>query len=173
MLGKIPKVYDPPGLVLPLTLEGKMLYRDACQERKAWDAELPQELVKRWQKWEMKLPVKTEVHRALVPAKEPIQAITPHAFGDASAQGVTAAVYAVVIQTSGVNQGLVAAKACLAKQGLTISHLELVAGHMAVNLLTNFHDALSGYPVKSLNAWLDSTVELHWISSAGEYKQFV
>ena len=121
----------------------------------------------------MKLPVKTEVPRALVPAREPIQAIALHAFGDASAQGVAAADYAVVEQTSGVNQGLVAAKARLAKQGLTIPRLELVAGHMAVNLLTNVHDALTGYLVKSLNAWLDSTVALHWIRGASEYKQFV
>lgn len=90
-----------------------MLYRDACQQKKAWDAELPQELAKQWEKWEMKLPVKTEVSRALAPAREPIQAIALHAFGDASAQGVAAAVYAVVKQASGVNQGLVAAKACL------------------------------------------------------------
>ena len=139
----------------------------------AWDADLPQELLKRWQRWEMKLPVKTEVPRALVPAREPIQAIALHAFGDASAQGVAAADYAVVEQTSGVNQGLVAAKARLAKQGLTIPRLELVAGHMAVNLLTNVHDALTGYLVKSLNAWLDSTVALHWIRGDSEYKQFV
>ena len=52
--------------------------------------------MKRWQKWEMKLPVKTVIPRALVPAREPIQAIALHAFGDASAQGVAAAVYAVV-----------------------------------------------------------------------------
>ena len=71
-----------------------------------------------------------------------------------------------------MNQGLVAAKACLAKQGVTIPRLELVAGHMAVNLLTNVHDALTGYPVKSLNVWLDSTVALHWIRGASEYKQF-
>lgn len=173
VLGKVAKVYDPLGLVSPLILEGKMLYRDACQQKKAWDAELPQELVKRWQKWEMNLPVKTEVPRALVPARELIQAIALHAFGDASAQGVATAVYAVVEQASGVNQGLVTAKARLAKQGLTIPRLELVAGHMAVNLLTNVHDALTGYPVKSLNAWLDSTVALHWIRGAGEYKQFV
>ena len=68
VLGKIAKVYGPLGLVSPLTLEGKMLYRDACQKKMAWDAELPQELLKRRQKWEMKLPVKTEVPRALVPA---------------------------------------------------------------------------------------------------------
>ena len=80
VLGKIAKVYDPLGLVSPLTLEGKMLYRYACQQKKAWDAELPQELVKRWQKWEMKLPVKTEVLRALVPAREPIQAVALQAY---------------------------------------------------------------------------------------------
>ena len=78
----------------------------------------------------------------------------------------------MVEQTSGVNQGLVAAKARLAKQGLTIPRLELVAGHMAVNLLTNVHDALTGYPVKSLNAWLDSTVAPHWIRGTSKYKQF-
>ena len=72
-----------------------------------------------------------------------------------------------------MNQGLVAAKACLAKQGLTIPRLELVAGHMTVNLLTNVHNALTVCPVKSLNAWLDSTVALHWIRGASEYKQFV
>ena len=32
---------------------------------------------------------------------------------------------------------------------------------------------MTGYPVKSLNAWLDSTVALHWIRGASEYKQFV
>ena len=66
---------------------------------------------------------------------------------------------------------MVEAKARLAKMGLTIPCLELVAGHMAVNLLTNVHDALTGYPVRSLNAWLDSTVALHWIRGASEYKQ--
>lgn len=60
-----------------------------------------------------------------------------------------------------MKQGLVAAKARLAKQGVTIPRLELVAGHMTVNLLTNVHDALTGYLVKSLNAWPDSTVALH------------
>ena len=56
VLGKTARVYDPLDLVSPLTLEGKMLYRDACQKKMAWDAELPQEFLKRWQKWEMKLP---------------------------------------------------------------------------------------------------------------------
>ena len=121
----------------------------------------------------MNLPEKVEVPRSLVPAREPIQVIALHAFGDGSAQGVAAAVYAVVEQETGVKQGVVAAKARLPKQELSIPRLELVAGHMAVNLLSNVHDALTGFPVHSLNAWLDSTVALHWIKGPGDYKQFV
>ena len=84
ILGKVAKVYDPLGLAAPLTLVGKLIYRDACQQKKAWDAELPKELVKRWEKWEMILPKKVEAPRALVLAREPIEAIALHAFGDAS-----------------------------------------------------------------------------------------
>ena len=173
VLGKVAKVYNPLGLATLLTLVGKLIYRDACQQKKAWDAELSKELVKCWEKWEMSLPKEVEVPRALIFAREPIEAIALHAFGDTSGQGVAAAVFAVVQQESGVRQGLVAAKARLAKQGLTIPRLQLVSGHMAVNLLTNVHDALSGFPIVSQHAWLDSSVALHWIKGTGEYTQFV
>ena len=74
---------------------------------------------------------------------------------------MAASVYAVIKQSSAINQGLVTAKARLAKQGLTISRRELVSGHMAVNLLTDVRDALQGFPVTSLHCWLDSSVALH------------
>ena len=86
---------------------------------------------------------------------------------------VAAAVYAVVQQSSGQTQGLVAAKVRLAKQGLTIPRLELISGHMANNLIRNVRDALEGLPVTSLHCWLDSSVALHWIRGGGNYKQFV
>ena len=96
-----------------------------------------------------------------------------HAFGDASGKGVAAAVYTSVVQEKGVNQGLVASRARLAKKGLTIPRLELVSGHMAVNLLSNVSEALEGFPVSVKYCWLDSTVALHWIRHPREYKQFV
>ena len=86
---------------------------------------------------------------------------------------MAAAVYAVVVQESGVNQGLVAARARLAKSGLTIPRLELVSGHMAVNLLTNVTEALEGLTLTAKYCWIDGTVALYWIKSPGEYKQFV
>ena len=173
VLSKVAKVFDPLGLVTPLLLQGKLIYRDACLEKCAWDAELPKELVKRWDKWQNNLPQTVCVPRALVNKDEPVERIHLHGFGDASGKRVATAVSAVVEQKSGINQGLVAARARLAKQGLTIPRLELIAGHMTVNLLANVCDALTGFPVSSMTGWLDSSVALHWISGGGEYKQFV
>ena len=96
-----------------------------------------------------------------------------HAFGDASTRGVGAAVYAVVRQHSGTTQQLVAAKGRLAKQGLTIPRLELIAAHMATNLLVNVCNALDNLPTPRTYAWLDSMVNLHWMKGNGQYKQFV
>ena len=75
------------------------------------------------------------IQRRVAPYFEQLTAVTLHAFGDASKLGVSAAVYAVVEQESGTTQGLVCAKSRLAKQNLTIPRLELVAAHMATNLV--------------------------------------
>ena len=111
--------------------------------------------------------------RALVQDQEPISSISLHVFGDASGVGVAAAALTVVSQPSGVTQGIVAAKARLAKQGLTVQRLELVACHMTTNMATNVRETLEGYPVDQVYCWSDSRVALHWIRGEGEYKKFV
>lgn len=87
--------------------------------------------------------------------------------------GFAATVYAVVRQYSGTTQGLVAAKGRLAKQRLTISRLELFAGHMAVNLADNICRVLNGFPATSVHCWLHSSAALHLIRGNGKYRQFV
>ncbi len=173
VLTKVAKIYDPLGLASPLSLMGKMLYRDACKLKCGWDQSLPADLVKNWKRWEKQLPECITTVRSLAKYREPITNIALHAFGDASGNGVAAAAYAVVYQPSGQTQGLVTAKARLAKEGLTIPRQELIAGHMAANLVTNVKEALDGFPVANPFCWLDSTVALHWIRGEGNYRQFV
>ena len=163
ILAKIARIYDPLGVASPLTLCGKLFYRDACNLRVGWDEQLPPDLAKRWTKWESGLPGRITFTRALAQYQEQISKLSLHVFGDASGQGVAAAAYTVVSQPSGFTQGIVAAKARLAKQGLTIPRLELVASHMAANLATNVREALEGHPVDGVYCWSDSTVALHWI----------
>ncbi|KAL9976252.1 hypothetical protein ACROYT_G013529 [Oculina patagonica] len=143
VLSHLAKIYDPLGLASPVTLIGKQLYRDICDSKIPWDTQLPGPLLKRWKEWNATLTANFTVPRALSPYHQPILSLTLHAFGDASATGVSAAVYAVVHQDQGLTQQLICAKSRLAKKNLTIPRLELIAGHMAVNLITNVQAALS------------------------------
>ena len=164
ILRKLAKIYDPLGLAAPLTLKGKLIYRDAP---------LPSQLASRWSCLERELPPKVTTPRVLTLQREQIEQIELHFFCDASVNGVSVTVHAVVKQRSGVNTGLVATKARLAKQGLTIPRLEFVSAHMATNVINNVRCALEGFPVKQFFGWLDSTVALHWVKGGGEHKQFV
>ena len=60
------------------------------------------------------------VTRSIFSYRKPINAVELHAFGDANGCGIATAVYVVVRQDSGTTQGLLAAKARLAKQRLTL-----------------------------------------------------
>lgn len=173
ILGKMAKIYDPLGLIAPLTLTAKQIYRELCETKVSWDAKINGELLRRWEKWEDQLPSEQQVPRSIARYQEAIQEVELHSFGDASGRGVGTAVYAVVRQPSGTTQRLVTAKARLAKQGLTIPRLELISAHMATNLVINVRNALDNVPAPKVYGWLDSTVALHWIKGNGQYKQFV
>jgi uncharacterized protein YoxC len=173
VLSNVAKIYDPLGVVSPTSLTGKLLYREICDRKIPWDKELPPDLVAKWSGWQDELPDKVEIPRSLVSNREVISDIKLHAFGDASGKGVSAVVFAVIEQPSGVSQGQVCAKSRLAKEQLTIPRQELVSAHMACNLVHNVKQALEGFPVSEVYGWLDSTVALHWLKGGGEYKQFV
>ncbi len=173
ILSKLARIYDPLGLVSPITVEGKMIYREVCDAKWSWDAQIEGDLAERWKVWEESVPIGETVPRSLVPYHEKMKSMSLHAFGDASNKGVCATVYAVVEQPSGTTQTLVAAKSRLAKKGLTIPRLELIGAHMATNLISNVHEALENGLVIHLHCWLDSTVVLYWLQDKGEFKQFV
>ena len=166
-------IFDPLGVISSVTLYGKILYRESCDLKIGWDKPITNDLLKKWSKWASQLPEKIEVPRSITSYDEAIQEIDLHVFGDARKDGVSAVLYAVTYQESGMNQMLVSSKSRLSKRELTIPGLELVAAHMAANLLENARTALNTCPVKNCYAWIDNTVVLHWIRSDGNYKQFV
>jgi hypothetical protein len=120
VLSQLAKIYDPLGLVSPMTLQGKNLFREMCEARIPWDGELPETSKQRWEEWYTGLPQSYEIPRSLAPHQGLVAAITLHAFGDASKVGVSAVVYAVVEQEHGTTHGLVCAKSRLAKRNLSI-----------------------------------------------------
>ena len=81
--------------------------------------------------------------------------------------------YAVVHQKDGRSQGILAAKSSLSRRTLTVPRLELVAAHMATNLMENTRSALKKYLVDRCYAWTDTTVVLCWLETKHGYKEFV
>ncbi|XP_044179547.1 uncharacterized protein LOC122961023 [Acropora millepora] len=125
ILANIARLYDPLGVASPLTLSGKLLYRDACNFKVGWDEQLPPNL------GESSLLESITIPMCLAKHKQPVDSVALHVFGDASGVGVAAAAFTVVSQPSRVTQGIVAAKARLAKQGLTYcgSPLDYIRGN--------------------------------------------
>ena len=78
ILAKIARIYDPLGVASPLTLCGKLFYRDACNLIVGWDEQLPPDLAKRWTKWESGLPGRITFTRALAQYQEPISKLSLH-----------------------------------------------------------------------------------------------
>ena len=173
LLGSLARIYDPLGLGSPTILEGKVLYREVCDSRLAWDKALSGVALDKWNAWKKILPDKVEIPRSLAQHQERIVGIDLHGFGDASNKGVASAVFTVVCQAQGTQQSLVTAKLHLAKPGLTIPRQDLESTHMTANLISNVKEALTGFPVEGVYGWLDSSVALHWIKRNGDYRQFV
>jgi len=67
VLVKLAKVYDPLGLASPTKI-----YREVCDCKAPWDADIPENLRTRWQKWEVSLPAEVTTRRPLAPYQQPV-----------------------------------------------------------------------------------------------------
>ena len=173
VLQTMARIYDPLGLAAPILLTAKVLFRDICDRKLSWDAELPMDLRKRWEKWLKGLPIYLIMPRSIPYESEASTDIVLRGFADASIIGCCAVIYAVIKQGKEILQGFLVSKTRLAKRDLTVPRLELVGCHMVSNLLHNTVNVLSHLPIKGVFAWTDSTVCLHWINGQGNYKQFI
>jgi hypothetical protein len=154
LLQNLARIYDPLGLVSPVTLKGKHIYHEACKQKVLWDVKISEPLSGEYLQWVKELPEQVTVPRSIAVHQEIVDKVELHAFGDASKKGVSAAVYAITKQES-------------------VPRLELVSAHMAANLVSNVQQAIDDVPVISVFGWLDSTVALQWLRGGGQYKQFV
>ena len=173
LLGSLARIYDPLCVASLTILAGKVLYREVCDSRLAWDKALSGVALDKWNAWKKILPDKVEIPRSLAQHQERIVGIDLHGFGDARNKGLASAVFGVVRQAQGTQRGLVTAKSRLAKQGLTTPRLELVSAHITANLISNVKEALTGFPVEGVYGLSDSSVALHWIKGNGDDRQFL
>ena len=51
VLATVSSIYDPSGFVAPVTLKGKQVLHQMCQDKLDWDSPVPESLRSQWEKW--------------------------------------------------------------------------------------------------------------------------
>ena len=161
ILNELSSIYDPLGIISPTMVEGKRIYREACDEKVGWNSEVSTSTSKDWIKWRQQLRNVKSLAREI----RKVKAIYLHLFADASFTACSAVTIAVIEHSSGIVKGLLTSKSRIAKRNTSIPRLELVSGQMAANLSTNLVAALRRWPIASVTVWMDSLVALFWIAS--------
>ena len=173
ILSHLAGICDPLGVISPTVVEGKHIYRQACDGGKSWDSEVSTALAKDWSKWTRQLR-NVRIPRSVIRECKKVKAVDLHHFADASNLACSAMTIAVVEQDTGTVKGFLTSKSRISKRNTSIARLELISGQMAANLARNVVKALKRLPIRSVTVWMDSLVALYWISSPGKaWKVFV
>ncbi len=132
VLSTVNSVFDPLGLLAPVTIQGRALLRELTSEQSDWDTFLPEDKISKWEAWRDSLQDLEQLH---VPrtytTTSLIEAVHTElcVFSDASTKAIGAVAYLKALQKDGlVEVGFVMGKAKLAPLSEpTIPRLELCA----------------------------------------------
>ena len=172
------KLYDPTGLVSPVTLNARRLMRECSDMELDWDDKVPKETIDKFEKWREDIVHLNEVSipRCLIPKNAKEREL--HIFTDASAYAYGACIYVRTVD----EKGQISARLVISKNRLSpkdqldkkIPRLELLGCLLGVRLYKYVKKALSHVQWDNVQFWSDSEIALYWIrKDPGKLKQFV
>ena len=177
ILSTVSSLYDPLGLVSPVTLTAKLILQQLCRQRIPWDEKIDEEIAQRWQEWLQTLPAiaSISIPRCYRPPSFESARTELHHFSDASERGYGAVSYLRFINDSGQTHcSIVTGKSRLAPlKSISVPRLELSAAVVAVRLNTML-DAELTIKVNKTFFWTDSTAVLQYIRNTNKrFKTYV
>lgn len=168
ILSVVNSAYDPLGFLAPFILLAKLIPRELCKEKKAWDEEVSEEQAKRWKRWLVglqRLP-SFSVGRCNKPAGfSAIKSAQLHHFSNASNNGYGTVSYILLTDESNQkNISFLMGKSTV---------MELTAAVLAVKMDKMLQLELQLKLDDSI-FWTDSVTVLRYIKNdAARYKTFV
>ena len=172
MLRESSKLYDPLGLLHPVTVSAKIMMQEVWQRELEWDELLPPDIQDRWQKLVKELEAVTsmQIQRRYFPlTSEWPKDAELHIFVDASTKAYGAVAY---VKSSEADQAsFVMAKSRVAPlKKLTLPQLELTAALIGARLGSYLRGKLH---VTKTILWTDSQIVIHWLRSLKQLKPYV
>ncbi|XP_052799095.1 uncharacterized protein LOC128230691 [Mya arenaria] len=167
-------MYDPLGLLIPVTIRAKIILQELWEKKYAWDSPLPHELQQKWQEIarDMNSASSSSFNRCLFnfEADDNVNAADEtilHVLSDASMTSYGATVYICRVNQS----ALVMAKSRVAPlKKLTLPRLELMAAVIGARLGRHVQQQLN---ISKMELWSDSQITLHWLQSMKSLPRFV
>lgn len=165
ILSKIGRIFDPLGLVTPITLIGKIVLQELWRMKRGWDEPVTGSLLQEWEGFLSDLPMVNGVKVPRWIGKKPQGQIQFHGFCDASTKGYGAAVYVRVKDEAGdVRIHLLAAKSKVAPlKEVTIPRLELCSAKLLTDLMARLIACFDQNQIEEIHCWSDSQISLYWI----------
>ncbi|XP_061190337.1 uncharacterized protein LOC133198227 [Saccostrea echinata] len=176
VLATINGLYDPIGIVAPVTIRGKLIMQDVMSSVTDWDEPIPHAFQAKWHNWVKSLvdlqSILIHVPRCYVNlSSSEVERRKLHVFSDASQRAISAVAYLKICDVSGGHHvSFVHGKARVApSQGHTIPRLELCAAVLATRLKDTITQHLT-VPIDSITMYTDSRVVLGYINN--EHRRF-
>ena len=173
VLSMASKLYDPLGMLSPITLVARLFLAELWDQKFGWDQPLPPNLSAQWHSIEKDLNAASRLEFSRWVKFDKAQPVSLHVFTDASksALGVTAYL------TQDLCSVLLGSKSKIvsnSKGHLTIPQLELSAMFLGTQYCdTLFNIIKKDFSHVSVFLWTDSEIALFWLASKRKLKQFV
>ena len=174
VLSQLAKVFDPLGLLAPVTLLAKLFMQELWKCKLQWDENLSDELSSRWRQYCHNLDNINliQIQRCVKPNHSSgLQLI---AFSDASSKAIGAVVYLRCrTETGNFTTSMLAAKSKVAPlKTVSLPRLELNGALLLTELISSVTEALQLNC--EIHAYTDSMIVLQWLAShPGKWQTFV
>ena len=175
ILKKTATIYDPLGLLTPITLVAKLLMQELWRDKFEWDEEVSKSLKKRYEDWLARMSdiaSTVAVPRSL--DLEDDQDVQLHIFCDASEKAFAALAYVRIESEGTVSCHILMSKSRVAPlKRLTLPRLELQGAVIAVRVKETIVDEID-VQFSSIRFWTDSSLNLQYINNESKrFKVFV
>ena len=161
LLSQVSSIFDPLGLITPLTIQGKMLIRQAWQTKLDWDTPLPEELKINWEEVKREFFDLESINFPRTTMSQD-SVYNLHVFCDASKLAYGAVAY--IEQNGEINMLTSKAKVAPLKER-TLPQLELTALLIGARLVKHILDTMVNQQVGEIYLWSDNEPCLQWVKN--------
>lgn len=162
VLSMLASTFDPPGLIAPFVLKGKLIFQRLWLSVQDWKKALTPTQQTAWAEWADQLPIAAKLSIPRPYGIDPTKPVTLHAFADASSTAFGTVAY--FVQDTIRTFTLAKSRVSNPRKATTIPRLELEAFVCATRLLDNIYAELKDkYNIVHIFIWSDSVIVLFWI----------